>query len=47
MVREGKIVMLYRAQDKQGTSRMGYAEERRRNPFHAARRAGAEPLGRI
>jgi predicted GH43/DUF377 family glycosyl hydrolase len=25
-VREGKIVMLYRAQDKQGTSRLGYAE---------------------
>ena len=25
-VREGKIVMLYRAQDKQGTSRIGYAE---------------------
>jgi predicted GH43/DUF377 family glycosyl hydrolase len=24
--REGKIVMLYRAQDKQGTSRLGYAE---------------------
>src|SRR5579872_6676266 len=26
MVREGKIVMLYRAQDQQGTSRLGYAE---------------------
>ena len=26
VVREGKIVMLYRAQDKQGTSRLGYAE---------------------
>jgi len=26
IVREGKIVMLYRAQDKQGTSRLGYAE---------------------
>src|SRR6266571_5917462 len=25
-MREGKIVMLYRAQDKQGTSRLGYAE---------------------
>jgi predicted GH43/DUF377 family glycosyl hydrolase len=25
-VRDGKIVMLYRAQDKQGTSRLGYAE---------------------
>ena len=25
-VREGEIVMLYRAQDKQGTSRIGYAE---------------------
>jgi predicted GH43/DUF377 family glycosyl hydrolase len=24
--REGKIIMLYRAQDKQGTSRLGYAE---------------------
>jgi predicted GH43/DUF377 family glycosyl hydrolase len=26
VVRDGKIVMLYRAQDKQGTSRIGYAE---------------------
>jgi len=26
MVRDGKIVMLYRAQDQQGTSRLGYAE---------------------
>ena len=26
IMREGKIVMLYRAQDKQGTSRLGYAE---------------------
>ena len=26
IVRDGKIVMLYRAQDKQGTSRLGYAE---------------------
>jgi predicted GH43/DUF377 family glycosyl hydrolase len=26
VLRDGKIVMLYRAQDKQGTSRLGYAE---------------------
>jgi len=26
VMRDGKIVMLYRAQDKQGTSRLGYAE---------------------
>ncbi len=26
VVRDGKIIMLYRAQDKQGTSRLGYAE---------------------
>ena len=26
--REGKIIMLYRAQDKQGTSQLGYAESR-------------------
>ncbi len=26
VIRDGKIVMLYRAQDKQGTSRLGYAE---------------------
>jgi predicted GH43/DUF377 family glycosyl hydrolase len=26
ILREGKIVMLYRAQDKQGTSRLGYAD---------------------
>ena len=26
MLRDGKIVMLYRAQDQQGTSRLGYAE---------------------
>jgi len=26
VVRQGKVVMLYRAQDKQGTSRLGYAE---------------------
>ena len=26
VIRDGKIVMLYRAQDKAGTSRLGYAE---------------------
>ena len=26
ILRDGKIVMLYRAQDKNGTSRLGYAE---------------------
>jgi beta-1,2-mannosidase len=26
VMRDGRVVMLYRAQDKQGTSRLGYAE---------------------
>ena len=40
ILRDGKIVMLYRAQDKQGTSRLGYADSadgvrftRRENPL--------------
>ncbi|MFZ0730880.1 MAG: glycoside hydrolase family 130 protein [Candidatus Sulfotelmatobacter sp.] len=28
VMRDGKVVMLYRAQDKQGTSRLGYAESK-------------------
>lgn len=28
VIRDGKVVMLYRAQDQQGTSRLGYAESR-------------------
>ncbi len=40
MVRGGKIVMLYRAQDKQGTSRLGYAESS--DGIHFERRA--EPV---
>jgi beta-1,2-mannosidase len=39
-VRDAKIVMLYRAQDKQGTSRLGYAESR--DGIHFTRRA--EPV---
>jgi beta-1,2-mannosidase len=30
----GKIVMLYRAQDAAGTSRLGYAESKDGIPFH-------------
>ena len=40
VIREGKIVMLYRAQDKQGTSRLGYAEST--DGIHFTRRA--EPV---
>lgn len=40
VVREGKTVMLYRAQDKQGTSRLGYAESE--DGLHFTRRA--EPV---
>ncbi len=36
VVRDGKIVMLYRAQDKQGTSRLGYAESK--DGLHFTRR---------
>ena len=36
VVHDGKIVMLYRAQDKQGTSRLGYAESK--DGLHFARR---------
>ena len=36
VMRDGKIVMLYRAQDKQGTSRLGYAESS--DGIHFARR---------
>src|SRR5690349_1940490 len=38
--REGKIVMLYRAQDKAGTSRLGYAESE--DGIHFTRRT--EPV---
>jgi len=37
IMRDGKIVMLYRAQDKQGTSRLGYAESA--DGIHFNRRA--------
>jgi len=37
VVRAGKVIMLYRAQDKHGTSRMGYAESS--DGLHFARRA--------
>ncbi len=37
IMRDGKIVMLYRAQDKQGTSRLGYAESA--DGIHFSRRA--------
>jgi len=40
VTREGKIVMLYRAQHKNGTSRLGYAESR--DGIHFTRRA--EPV---
>jgi beta-1,2-mannosidase len=40
IVRDGKIVMLYRAQDKQGTSRLGYAEST--DGIHFTRRS--EPV---
>jgi len=40
VVRDGKIVMLYRAQDKQGTSRLGYAESE--DGIHFTRRG--EPV---
>jgi beta-1,2-mannosidase len=40
VVHEGKIVMLYRAQDKQGTSRLGYAESN--DGVHFTRRS--EPI---
>ena len=34
---QGKFVMLYRAQDKNGTSRLGYAESTRRRSLHSSR----------
>jgi len=37
ILRDGKIVMLYRAQDKSGTSRLGYAESI--DGVHLTRRA--------
>jgi predicted GH43/DUF377 family glycosyl hydrolase len=37
VVREGKVIMLYRAQDKHGTSRLGYAESS--DGLHFTRRA--------
>jgi predicted GH43/DUF377 family glycosyl hydrolase len=40
IIRDGKIVMLYRAQDKNGTSRLGYAESS--DGIHFTRRA--EPV---
>ena len=40
IVRDGKIIMLYRAQDKSGTSRLGYAESA--DGLHFTRRA--EPV---
>ena len=47
VVRGDKIVMLYRAQDKQGTSRLGYAESADGIAFHPSRRAGFKPHGRL
>jgi len=40
VVREGKVIMLYRAQDKRGTSRLGYAEST--DGIHFTRRS--EPV---
>src|SRR5207245_5539526 len=41
VARRGKIVMLYRAQDKAGTSRLGYAESK--DGVHFTRRAEPVP----
>ena len=45
IVRNDKIVMLYRAQDKTRHFAAGIRRERRWNSFHEARRAGSESLG--
>ena len=47
VMHDGKFVMLYRAQDEKGTSRLGLCRQRRRHPLRSSSRAGALARGRL